>query len=139
MAKCYVCDACGITIEDPYEAKMKEFYIGCDFEIYGVFPAPRRVKKKVHLCDECYHSLHEIAKKDGNGREVSIIINEGQGKARTSTVAIRYRYKGEEYGTYLTFNKPKLEEEEIMEAGKELLGAYLIGIETLENAVRNSE
>ena len=62
MAECYVCDACGITITDPYSVKMKEFYIGCEFTECGVFPAPRRAKKKVHLCDECYHALNELAK-----------------------------------------------------------------------------
>ena len=63
MAECYVCDACGVTITDPYKVKMKEFYIGCDFTEFGDFPVCCRVKKKIHLCDECYHALHELARR----------------------------------------------------------------------------
>lgn len=59
MAKAYVCDACGLTMTDPHEENMREFYVGLDFD--GLLcPAKRKVK--VHLCDECYHALHEIAK-----------------------------------------------------------------------------
>lgn len=62
MAKAYVCDACGITMTEPYEAKMKEFYLGMDICINVMLPSPRKRKIRVHLCDECYHALHEIAK-----------------------------------------------------------------------------
>ena len=37
MAKAYVCDACGVTMTDPYEAKMREFYVGTDFDYFGAF------------------------------------------------------------------------------------------------------
>jgi len=60
--KAYVCDACGITMTDPHEARMREFYVGVEFDYGHAFPKPVKVKKKVHLCDECYHSLNEIAK-----------------------------------------------------------------------------
>lgn len=67
MAKAYVCDACGITIKDPHEAKMKEFYVGCHSELCGVFPSFDKRRVKVHLCDDCYHALCEIAeRKSGN-------------------------------------------------------------------------
>ena len=62
MAKAYVCDACGFTIENPHRAKMREFYIGMDIDFGVASPCPRKRKIKVHLCDECYHALHEIAK-----------------------------------------------------------------------------
>jgi hypothetical protein len=62
MAECYVCDACGIAITNPYTVKMKEFYVGCEFSEIGVFHARRHAIKKVHLCYECYHALNEIAK-----------------------------------------------------------------------------
>ena len=61
MAKAYVCDACGITISNPYEVKMKEFYVGCSFEYHNVFPSFDKRRINVHLCDDCYHALCEIA------------------------------------------------------------------------------
>ena len=68
--KAFVCDACGMTITNPYKVKMREFYTGCDFEIDGVFPCNvRRFKHKIHLCDDCYHALHEIGKKTAKSFE----------------------------------------------------------------------
>ena len=61
--KTYVCDACDVVINSPYEMKMKEFYVGCSFELAGVFPNPTRRKTVVHLCDDCFHALHLIAQK----------------------------------------------------------------------------
>ena len=64
MAKVYVCDACGDTIRNPHAVKMKEFYIGCSFDLGGgVFPSFDTRKVKVHLCDDCYNALCEIARK----------------------------------------------------------------------------
>ena len=63
MGKAYVCDACGRTIQNPHEARMKEFYIGATFEFGGVSFLPVTNKTKVHLCNDCYHALREIAKK----------------------------------------------------------------------------
>ena len=69
--KAFVCDACGMTITNPYEVKMREFYVGCEFEQSGVFPHNiRTFKHKVHLCDDCYHALHEICKKTAMSSEV---------------------------------------------------------------------
>ena len=62
MAKAYVCDACGLTIENPHRVKMKEFYVGMDICLGVAFPRPSRRRIQVHLCDECYHALNEIAK-----------------------------------------------------------------------------
>ena len=59
--KVYQCDACKKTITDPYEEKMKEFYVGCHFEYEGVFPENSKRKVKVHLCDNCFIGLHIIA------------------------------------------------------------------------------
>ena len=63
MAKAYVCDACGATMANPYEANMREFYVGITYG-YGMAHTRnvRTPKRKVHLCDDCYHALHEIAK-----------------------------------------------------------------------------
>ena len=69
MANAYVCDACGITITNPHEAKMKEFYVGCSYENLCVFPSFDKRKIKVHLCDDCYHALHEIAEKTNRRAE----------------------------------------------------------------------
>lgn len=73
MAKAYVCDACGITMTNPYEAKMREFYVGVEFDCGHAFPCNvKTCKSKVHLCDDCYHALHEIAaekRRADNGQE----------------------------------------------------------------------
>ena len=64
MAKAYVCDACGQTMTDPYEAKMREFYVGVGFDYNMTFPLNVKTpKQKVHLCDGCYHSLKTIAER----------------------------------------------------------------------------
>ena len=67
MADAYICDACGATITDPYEAKMKEFYIGCSIEWYDVLPVRSKRKVKVQLCHECYEGLRMIAEKVKGG------------------------------------------------------------------------
>lgn len=61
----YVCDVCEKVIENPYEVKMKVFYIGgeIDFEFMEMFYTPKRRKQKVHLCDSCFNTLREIAMK----------------------------------------------------------------------------
>lgn len=59
--KVYQCDACKKTIIDPYKVKMKEFYMGCHFDLFGVFPEDSKRKVKIHLCDNCYRALHLIA------------------------------------------------------------------------------
>lgn len=64
MSYVWMCDACGSVTSNPYEVKMKEFYVGCSFVDFGVgFPINERRKTKVHLCDECYKSLKLIARK----------------------------------------------------------------------------
>ena len=60
--KVYKCDACGKVIKDPYEEKMKEFDIVCEFDMCGVFPRRNKNHTKVDLCEECYRGLHLIAK-----------------------------------------------------------------------------
>jgi hypothetical protein len=62
VANAYVCDACGVTMTNPYKVNMKEFYVGCDFEYVGVFPIDCTRKVKVHLCEECYKGLKMIAR-----------------------------------------------------------------------------
>lgn len=69
MAKAYVCDACGITITDPYDVKMKEFYIGCSYVLGCVMPSSEKRRIKVHLCDDCYHALCEIGTKVQRGEQ----------------------------------------------------------------------
>ena len=61
MAKIYKCDACGVAIDDPYNANMKEFYVGTQFEVEGVFPRFTTRKQTVHLCEECFRGLRLIA------------------------------------------------------------------------------
>jgi len=55
--KAYICDSCGVTIKDPYTAKMREYY-GDNYE--GEF---WRRRIKVQLCKLCYDTLRSIGKK----------------------------------------------------------------------------
>ena len=68
--KTYVCDACHDVIDKPHNVGMKEFYIGASFDYDCVFPYNATRKTKVHLCDDCYHSLKYLAdKQKGNKNE----------------------------------------------------------------------
>lgn len=60
--KVYECDACKKIIQDPYEVKMKEFYVGCSFETCSVLPSNYIRKVKIHLCDDCFNGLNKIVK-----------------------------------------------------------------------------
>ena len=57
----YQCDSCKKVITNPYEAKMKEFYVGVDFDNGMYFPINSTQKIRIHLCDDCYKNLHLIA------------------------------------------------------------------------------
>ncbi len=63
MSKVYKCDSCNKMIAEPYEKKMKEFYLGTEYEEYGMFPVPSKRKVKIHLCDDCFKGLKEIGKR----------------------------------------------------------------------------
>ncbi len=64
MAKAYVCDACGVTMANPYEEKMREFYVGVGYDYHAYKVNVKTAKQKVHLCDECYHALYKIADRE---------------------------------------------------------------------------
>lgn len=59
----YQCDSCKKVITNPYEAKMKEFYVGTYFDNGMSFPVKSKQKTKVHLCDDCCKGLRLIAEK----------------------------------------------------------------------------
>ena len=61
--KTYVCDCCDTVIKDPYEAQMKEFYYGAEYDFGAVFPVPTRRRNKLHLCGECFGNLKMFAKR----------------------------------------------------------------------------
>lgn len=61
--KVYQCDSCKKVITDPYKVKMKEFYVGADFDNGMYFPLEARKTVKIHLCDDCYKGLRLIAEK----------------------------------------------------------------------------
>lgn len=63
MSKVYKCDSCGRTIENPYTEKMKEFYMGANFDFVMSFPEESKRKVKIHLCHDCYRGLCKIAEK----------------------------------------------------------------------------
>lgn len=55
----------GVTVQKwiPVSERMPDEHDSIFAELYGtVIPRDTKIKKKVHLCDECYHALHEIAK-----------------------------------------------------------------------------
>lgn len=61
--KAYICDACGRTIKDRHEQKMKEFFVAAVPDpLGGVYPQETRIRTTVDLCDDCFHGLHKIAK-----------------------------------------------------------------------------
>ena len=59
----YKCDSCGITIENPHEERMKEFYISVSCDSIFVIPHNDKRRGKIHLCDDCFRGLHKIAEK----------------------------------------------------------------------------
>ena len=63
--KTYVCDSCRKIIDNPYEAKMKEFYYTAEYDFGTVFPSPFKEKKIIHLCEKCFLGLSLIAKEKG--------------------------------------------------------------------------
>ena len=65
--KVYQCDSCERTITDPYEAKMKEFYLG-SYDV--IYPVKMKQKVKVHLCDDCYKGLRFIAERQRSNKNV---------------------------------------------------------------------
>ena len=54
--KAFVCDSCGVTMNDPHSAKMREYYI--EKHIGGNIWGDRRIK--IHLCNNCYKGLRAI-------------------------------------------------------------------------------
>lgn len=61
LVQTYKCDSCGKIISQPYEEKMKEFYVGCEFDECGIFPIFSKRKVEIQLCEDCYKGLHLIA------------------------------------------------------------------------------
>lgn len=63
--KVYQCDCCNKVISNPHTVKMKEFYLGVDFDcISGIaIPLESKRKIKIQICDDCYKGLHLIAEK----------------------------------------------------------------------------
>ena len=77
MSKAYICDACGLTITNPHDVKMREFYVGMDFDFELGLVFPRNIKtckSKVHLCDECFHALREIAERNAASTKKSDLM-----------------------------------------------------------------
>lgn len=58
--KTYVCDACGVVIDDPYSVKMREFFVAFGSDMC---PEPFKEKVKIHLCNDCFKGLKNVARK----------------------------------------------------------------------------
>ena len=70
MSKVYKCDCCEVMINNPYKAKMKEFYVGVDFDLVcGALPLSKKNTTVIHLCEECYKGLKEIGGRVKSGEE----------------------------------------------------------------------
>lgn len=64
MAEAYVCDVCGAIMANPYEAHMREFYVGTSYSHFHFFDVNMiSPKRPIHLCGHCYRSFREIAEK----------------------------------------------------------------------------
>lgn len=60
--KAYTCDICGITIDDPYSAVMREFcFAVSNCDPYQV-PTKYKRKVKIHLCNNCFEGFKGIAR-----------------------------------------------------------------------------
>lgn len=71
--KVYKCDSCGVTIENPYKEKMKEFCYSSEIDEYGVFPKPWKRKRKIHLCKICFVGLYILKKQiDEKQRQANV-------------------------------------------------------------------
>lgn len=67
--KVYQCDSCKKVIDNPYDVRMKEFYVAADYDNGVYFPVDSIRKVKIHMCDECYMRLHLIAKIKNNNND----------------------------------------------------------------------
>ena len=47
--KTYVCDSCNAIIEDPYMARMKEFFYTSEYDFGMAFPVAMKDRKKASL------------------------------------------------------------------------------------------
>lgn len=63
IVKICKCDACGRIVDSPYKARMKEFYVGEDFENGHFWDVNAWRKTKIHLCKNCYKGLYCVATK----------------------------------------------------------------------------
>lgn len=63
MSKEYVCNSCKGIIASLHDVKMKESYVGCSFEVDGVYPSFDKRKAKIRLCDKCFLGLRKISEK----------------------------------------------------------------------------
>lgn len=58
MSKKYVCDICNKVMDDPYEAHMREFYIGHGYENGHAYLTPiKTFKTKIDICGECFKKI----------------------------------------------------------------------------------
>lgn len=58
IVKSYVCDICGRTIDNPYKAHMREYFI-CPYEEKTTSYFDARVFKRVHICGDCHKIIAE--------------------------------------------------------------------------------
>ena len=62
ILKQYVCDICGHTINNPYEARMREFFMSPDLNSRSTvltWTPIRSIKRKAHICGDCRKLIAE--------------------------------------------------------------------------------
>lgn len=62
MAKVYMCDACFNVMQNPFKCWMRVFRVEAYRDDGHYMPTKRKRKRKIHLCDDCFHALRKIAK-----------------------------------------------------------------------------
>lgn len=63
MAQKYICDSCGKVIDDPYDVRMREFFIDAEYDLSQWWYRPVKHKCRIHLCDGCFKGLNKLADK----------------------------------------------------------------------------
>lgn len=62
--KKYVCDICDRIVDKPYNVMMKEFRVGYEYYLLqGKVPKDEKVRKKIHMCPECWGDFLDICNK----------------------------------------------------------------------------
>ena len=60
------CDVCGNEIKTWEKIRIKNYYIGCSVDQYGIFPTNSKESKYIYICPSCIDKIKEYCR-DKNG------------------------------------------------------------------------